>query len=250
MKNVAKFLLLLLSINVFAQKNISNVRIKQAGSNLEIRYDCNGIEKGDSLKLIIKSKDSGITYEPKSLSGMVGLNISSGKNKLIIWNIAEDNIVINEAIKAELILSYFVPPPVPKSTNTKIFSALLSIPLPGLGSYMVAPKKRPLLRIATGLSVYGSMAAALYARQMSDDYYLKYSRIIRESEAQPYYDKANLYHKASYVGLGISVTIWAVELTNAIIKSRQSESISQKGGFSFKSNIVFNTPVMGINYTF
>ena len=140
MKNVAKFLLLLLSINVFAQKNISNVRIKQAGSNLEIRYDCNGIEKGDSLKLIIKSKDSGITYEPKSLSGMVGLNISSGKNKLIIWNIAEDNIVINEAIKAELILSYFVPPPVPKSTNTKIVSALLSIPLPGLGSYMVAPK--------------------------------------------------------------------------------------------------------------
>lgn len=248
MINIIKFLIVFISFEAISQRNISNVRVKQTDKNLEILYDCSGIEAGDSLKVVIKSKNSNHIYEPKSLSGNFGNNISSGKNRLIIWNMEKDDILIKEEIKAELIISYLLP--IPKSNNNKIFKALFSIPVPGLGSYLVAEHKRPLLRIATGLAVYGGITAAFLANKRSDTHYQIYLKSLREAEAQPYYDKANLYHKAFYVGSGLALSIWATELANAIIKSQRAKRISQKGGISFKSNIVFNTPVVGINYTF
>lgn len=271
MINIIKVLIIFLPFVAFSQGSITNVRIEQVNQNLEIRYDCDGVQPGDFLKVIIKTRSSQKSFVPNSLTGSFGNDIRSGTNKLIVWNMVEDNIRIDEEISAELTI---VRPSTGAGTtvaNTKPTSpsqpvttaktstipasekrfgkALASIPVPGLGNYLVTGKSKPILRVVTGVAAFGLLTTSFITNKKSNNQYSIYESLLRRQEAQPYYDKANGLHKVSYITGVLAFAVWATELTSAITNSMKPLP-AKRVGLSFKSGYAFNTPVVGISYQF
>lgn len=76
----------------FAQVTvIENTKLQLENENLIITYDIGGTNTLEKVWLEIKTT-SGKTIIAKTLNGDIGENISSGKNKRIIWNMKADNI--------------------------------------------------------------------------------------------------------------------------------------------------------------
>ncbi len=83
---------------------IRNVDFTVRNDSLFVTYDLDKATKQERFTISLKiSTPSGKITTPYTLSGDVGEQIPGGQNKLIIWNIGKDNIVINEEITLEMI---------------------------------------------------------------------------------------------------------------------------------------------------
>jgi hypothetical protein len=111
MRYVYKYIVLLLITpnNLLCQK-IDNIRIEQVNDQIHIYYDLSEVDENEILKIeIYLSDDAGLTYSiiPKSVIGDVGLGISAGKNKKIIWYPLNDvNELIGENYKFKISATY------------------------------------------------------------------------------------------------------------------------------------------------
>jgi len=78
---------------VFAQKTqVKNVRFVDKGKNIIVYYDLVGNDNKKYSVSLSLSNDFGKTFKikPVSISGEVGKNIRTGRNKKIYWNIKND----------------------------------------------------------------------------------------------------------------------------------------------------------------
>ena len=99
MKNKKCFVLLcLISFLVscfpaFSQQlEVTNVSFKSDGNVVTIKYDLEGKRNKKHKTSLKLSNDGGKTFsiQPKTLTGDVGKNIYTGKNKEVTWNFAKD----------------------------------------------------------------------------------------------------------------------------------------------------------------
>lgn len=256
---IISILCFLINTLAFSQldKEISYVRIKESNSSLGIIYDAKGINKGDSLKIEVKSKASPNIIYPKSLTGDFGENISSGKDKTISWDMKQDSFLINDSIQVSLSIIYYKEKKVVSQVNSieskanlqKKNLGYLSILVPGLGSYLVSDKKKVPLRIATAGVVYGLAAGAYFSKKLSNDLYKTYLTFNKEVDAQPYYNDANLNNHIYYVTAILGGAIWVTDIVSAINKGKKIR-LQSGTKVSIKLDQVQSVPTIGLNYQF
>lgn len=73
------------------ESKIENTQLQLDGENLIITYDVIGSANLDNVWLEIKTV-KGVEIKPRTVSGDIGKNISTGKRKRIIWNMKTDSV--------------------------------------------------------------------------------------------------------------------------------------------------------------
>lgn len=248
------YLLIFLSFFIktitFSQTNraVSNIRIKESNDSLIIIYDAQGVKKGDSLQIEVKTKSSSKNSYLKTLSGDFGKNISDGKDKTIIWYMKQDGFLINDSIQVSLSIAY-KEVVIVDTTKPKKNSGYLSILVPGLGSYLVSDRRKVPIRIATAGVVYGLAAGAYFSKKLSNDFYKTYLTFNKEVDAQPYYNDANLNNHIYYVTAILGGAIWVTDIVSAINKGRKPR-LQNGAKVSIKFDQVQSVPTIGLNYQF
>ncbi|GAB3894226.1 hypothetical protein [Spirosoma agri] len=88
------------SLSMYAQQapsQATNIRIAtdEKTKRLVIQYDLQRVQPNDSLYVEIETS-SGRRFRPTAVSGNVGKTLSSGRDKIIYWDIVRDNIQLND----------------------------------------------------------------------------------------------------------------------------------------------------------
>lgn len=97
-----------------AQDRIRNVRVRVVeGSQIEIRYDLTKTQPGDSVYIEMLSRLKGpIPVRLEFVRGDVGIHISAGTDRRIIWDALANGFALNEEIQARVFLKTGVLPTV------------------------------------------------------------------------------------------------------------------------------------------
>lgn len=98
------FLCLVAVLSGRAQERVRNVRIRVTDSaQLEIWYDLMSTQPGDSVYFEIRSRLRGfVRILPEFVRGDVGVRVSAGTDRRIIWNAVANGYPLNEEIRAQV----------------------------------------------------------------------------------------------------------------------------------------------------
>jgi hypothetical protein len=129
---------------------ISPPKLDFKNKQLLINYDFINKKSSEQFYVWVEmEKKNGESVPLKSLTGDVGANVKSGKNKLIIWTPEKDGVFLNEEVLVELKAEKYV-----RSFNRG--SAMLkSAIFPGLGQTKIS-KGKPFW--IAGVVAYGALA--------------------------------------------------------------------------------------------
>lgn len=102
---------LLLVVSAQAQERVRNVRIYVVDSSqVEIRYDLINARPGDSVYVEMRSRVRGVLQLlPEFVRGDVGLEITAGANRRIIWDALANGYSLNEEVQAKILVRASVP---------------------------------------------------------------------------------------------------------------------------------------------
>lgn len=249
-------LIFFIQSNIYAQKpSISNVRVNiiEVGK-LRINYDIDNLNENDSIGFYVVTKKS-TTIIPKSITGDFGKKVISGKNKLIIWDLAKDEIFVDEEfqIKVEVKLSpREIIPPKPKKIilGGGISNTLLSVIAPGVGNIFVTENHKIGIRPAITASYIGLLIYGFTMKSKENEQYAIYESKLRASEAAQYYDLANYYHHRYYAATRLAGAIWAFDVITTFIKGSKNDKIRNNKTTSVNLNAIGETPTLGFKYNF
>lgn len=146
--------------------------------NLVIKYDITECGPGEFIDItLILLNSKGDTIRPIYISGDIGLRVNCGFGKTIIWNLAKDNVKIDEDIQILIKGNKLIPvvpiAVVPETKKIKRGDIILpSVFIPGLGQKKASGK--PVYLVFSGL-VYGSIGTSCYfnfikSKQLKKDY--------------------------------------------------------------------------------
>lgn len=254
MKSIFTTILLLLLFvfhKNYGQKkpSISNINVKVTNTGLiEIHYDVLDVLKDDSVYVSLQKKD-GIIIKPKSVSGDVGKGIISGINKVISWNIINDNFIVDDdfQINIEIKLAKEIQAPKPSGGVSNV---LLSMIAPGVGNIFVNEEKNIGFRPLITASFYGLLIYGLTLKSQSNSQYAIYNSKLKEAEAQTYYTAANENHHSYYLMTRAAALIWVVEVISTAAKGLKNDKLRKQSHTSFKVGTFMDTPTIGITYKF
>ncbi len=220
MKRTACILLLLFLVTwLSAQQNFKISKPEPSLSNniLTIKYDITGCGSGELIDIILIVLNSkGDTIRPGSVTGDIGRQVGCGSGKTIRWNIAADNVNINEDIqifvrgkKSARSVAETGVPASQKLSRGKII--LMSALVPGLGEMKASGK--PAFLAFSGL-VYGSAGAAAFLASRSgkmEEDYLAASGTERDELYNKWQSNFNLtkYLTFSAAGLWAANIVWS-----------------------------------------
>ena len=97
---------LLLTLPGHAQERVRNVRIRVLDSTrLDIRYDLLTTQPGDSVYLEMRSRLRGaLRILPEFIRGDIGVDISAGIDRHIIWDALANGYALNEEVQAKVLV--------------------------------------------------------------------------------------------------------------------------------------------------
>lgn len=149
-----------------------------SNNTLIIKYDITGCGSGEYINVTVVVLDSkGDTLRPVNISGDLGLRVNCGFGKTIVWDLAKDNVKIDEDIQILIkgnkpvpVVSSVVVPEAKKISRGNII--LSSAFVPGLGQKRASGTSGYL--VFSGL-VYGGLATSCYfnfirSKQLKRDY--------------------------------------------------------------------------------
>lgn len=231
-KGLLILLLFVISISAFSQTKarISTPDLTYFNDTLVIIFDINNCQTNNLyiIDLKIFTSDGG-QVSASGFSGDLGDNISCGKNKKIIWNLAKDNFRINDDIEVQIFADEVIinlpeaenmddriEKPVNMISTTysrgNIFGS--SLVFPGLGQKKASRNPGPLF---LGVLGYGSLAASGYFIM---DYSKKYDQYldssIRSESDRLFLESEKSYKFSQYFIYG-AAGIWAVNLIWAAV---------------------------------
>ncbi|NOZ47134.1 MAG: hypothetical protein GXO79_10190, partial [Chlorobi bacterium] len=128
-------------------------------------------------------------------------------------------------------------------------AALLSIPFPGIGNYLVNGGKGSIFGkntspLITTFLAYGLIGTGVYLNIESSNNYESYHNATLQTEIYSFYEKANTQNKLSYIALGSGAIIWIWD----IIWTANKGSIDKKNNQKYKGDISLN-PCLNNNGT-
>lgn len=156
---IAAILLINIStIGAQTKSKLKKINYFVKDNKLVVEYDIKGGINNNTVNLVFYNTDFNYIY-PKHITGDYGTNVTSGKNKQIIWDVSNDLDEINLALKPLLILNGK-----DKRRYGGPKNAWLSALVPGLGDYFVADpiqvSFKPYLRT---IASYGFIGLGIYA---------------------------------------------------------------------------------------
>lgn len=262
------------TFSAFGQGRVSNVRMRAADQqSIEIYYDLKNAQPNDSIYVRLQRR-SGILVKPNApnVSGAVGQNQADGRDKKVVWNLRENNLLLREEVRAVVLVKQLgsagavaeAPQPEAPAAEAKSYEsvatrrytgpgwALLSALAPGIGNIFVqnpAPKVglRPLVTVAAyGLLIYGAGQQGEATQA-----YSTYNQSPSETDGEPYYQQANSAHQRYYIATRAAGLIWLTDVTLTLLKGLRNERVAKKQtAVSLNLTYQANTPVALFRYSF
>ena len=199
------------------EPEIGPPEVSYYNDTLKVVYEIGNCKTGNLYEIKLKVFNSqGGEIRASALSGDIGRNITCGTNKTIYWDLAADNIQIDDDIELEILANLmFVDEPVigrpekvkEKSGRGKIIAS--SLIFPGLGQKKASGKKGHLILGAAG---YGCVAAAGIMFSESNRAYNRYEEATSQDARDEYFQKSeDLFNTAKAAAIGAG-GIWAINL--------------------------------------
>lgn len=197
-----------------SRAKVENVDFYLEGENLIITYDIDKAKTGETFNVKVNvSTAKGTKINAFALSGDVGPGVYGGKFKRITWDLAKDNVYIDDEIFVEVTAeseSYSGKVKSPGSNQVSVGGALLrSLVFPGWGnSYAKGGGAYWLM----GIAAYGAAGAAVYFNNDAYNNYQDYKDALnREERDQLYQDASDSYDMQKNMMIAAGA-IWAIDL--------------------------------------
>ncbi len=246
---------------------ITNVDFTVEGNQFIVTYDILKAKSGElfNIRLVITAV-TGKSYNPVTMTGDVGDNVTAGKGKRIVWDLEKDNVFINEEIFVEVksiprsgtVVTSEVQPPVTepekvkpavtKETGNRLISkggAIgLSAIVPGLG---INKMKGGGAYALLSLPVYGAAAGGLVFMLTSNSAYNKYKDATTAADRDNYFDKARKQQNLSKILFISAGAVWAINMIWTIATPNRP---SPKYSFGATVDPWSGKPLVTFNYKF
>jgi len=209
-------LVLMVHFPINAQENIriSTPDVSMVNNVLTVKYDITGCGTGEYINIrLIVLNAKGDTIKPVYVSGDIGSKVNCGFGKKIEWNIARDNVLVDEDFDIQVVGKPVIqetPVFVQQQKTLSRGNILLSSALvPGLGQKKASGRGGYLA--ISGL-VYGTAAASLGTYFRSLKVYADYEAAQTIAESDNLYSKfEKTWNTAKYIGIG-AAGLWAVNM--------------------------------------
>ena len=216
MKKASVILLtLLLSANLSAQNTptITNIDFTYDGAFVTIGYDILPAKNGQKFYIDITAiGDDGHTIQAQSFSGDVGLDpVVGAKGKKIVWDIENDNVILNESIHFQITWK----PELDVATGKHIRRSLM---FPGSGDYQLRNGKHYWL---LGVAAYGLVASSIYMNSKANSTYSDYKKELDIDARNSYYKDYQNQLVLSSSCAGVAATIWLSDIYGIVRQSKK-----------------------------
>jgi hypothetical protein len=225
--------------------------LELVNENLVITYDIEDFKSKDRFKVWIEvESSSGEIIDAQALSGDIGVNVVGGPGKQILWNLNQDEIILDDDISVEVVAEIIL-----ARTDVGMGQAvLLSTVYPGWGLSKVSRRKPYLILGALG---FGTIAGSVYYKISSDANYDDYLASTIKIERDGFYDDYEQQNQMAMI-MGISAgSIWGINLIWTAIKAKKASTLysavnDKKSGFKFSTayNYELKAPVLSLKYNF
>lgn len=244
---------------VFAQ-SITNVDFYQDDNDLVIVYDIVAYDKDQTFNIWVKVYDSkGNLFNPYTLSGDVGSDITGGKAKRIRWDMVADEVMIDEEIYVE-VLGKPEPSPQQKIAHTKIpkktepkgekrisvgGALALSAILPGLGISVASQGGAQWL---IGVGTYGLIGGSILLNHGAYNKYEDYKVEEDPAKRNDLFTQAENQDMASKIFMGAAAVVWLGNMvltgvqTAGINRDAKGSKLSVNGGYDPRHQ----APIIGL----
>jgi len=242
------FLLLFIGSNLQAQSKakVENVDFFVEGETLVITYDIAKSKIGETFNVTVNiMTKSGKKINAYALSGDVGKGVYSGKNKRIIWDLAKDNVYIDEEITVEVLAR--------SETQAKPLSVggamLRSLVFPGWGNTYVKGGGAYWLM---GIAGYAAVGGAVIFNKKANNSFEDYKISEDPAERDQLYTDAENYQKSQKILMFGAAAIWAVDLvwTGIQAGNANSKARNSKISMGYYYNPVARQPMFSLSYKF
>lgn len=212
-------LLIIFPVLLFSQNDpkIGPPEVSFFSDTLKVVYDIGNCKAGSVYDIDLKIFYSdGTELRASSLSGDIGKSISCGNSKTIYWDMAKDNIQLNDDIEIEIIAKQiFTDEPVrgtPEKTNSSLTRGKIiasSLLLPGLGQKKAKGKSGPLV---LGVVGYGSLAAIVYFALEGKKSYDLYLDETEQSYRDDHFTKSEDSYEMMKVSAIAAAGVWTANM--------------------------------------
>jgi len=242
-KIVPVILIMLSSLTCFGQRSATIPKVDfyldQDRAAIIITYSIEKYQPYERFNVYpVIRKASGEKINANSFSGDIS-DVSGGPGKKIIWDLAKDNIILDEEIYVELTGERIVMSVVEKNTVTP---GQLNLPgkdkgkesksvkrtalffesfvFPGWGTSRLTGKNGHFVKGALG---YGTLIGSLLMAKKAGDNYDAYKRSSDAAERDELFNEASKNNTLAWVLGGSAAAIWSVDLVSVLaIRERSS----------------------------
>ena len=222
LKIIQTFIFLLISIVMWGQTltDISSPVLDYNNECLSISYNINGKNSEYYNVWIEVLSSKGEKINAQALRGDVGPNIKSGKNKTIVWNLAEDNIFLDEAISVKVFAQFVL------FEFSKGKLLIQSAVWPGWGQSKLK-KGKPYWLI--GIAGVGCIAGSYWYNQQSVNSYNQYINAVTIQDNDKYYNLAIQQDNTSKILAYSAIGIWTINIIwTALMPNKIDSNITHK----------------------
>ncbi len=194
--------------NITAQTKarVENVDFYLEGENMIITYDIVKAKSGETFDVSVSiSSLKGQKISAFALSGDIGPNVYPGKYKKITWDLAEDNVYIDDQVMVEVFAKSMLPP-----KSISVGGALLrSLVFPGWGnSYAKGGGAYWLM----GIAAWGAAGGAFYFNNEAYNALEDYKDATDGETRDQLFTDAEDHHQMQQNLMIAAAAIWAVDL--------------------------------------
>lgn len=189
-----------------SKAQVENVDFFLAGENLIITYDIAKAKSGETFDVSVNiSTASGQKLNAFALSGDIGPGVYAGKYKKITWDLAKDNVYIDDQIMVEVFARSMMP-----AKSVSVGGALLrSLVFPGWGnSYAKGGGAYWLM----GIAAWGAAGGAVYFNNEAYNAYEDYKNATEKDARDQLFADAEDHHQMQQNLMIAAAAIWAVDL--------------------------------------
>jgi len=229
-----------------SKAQVENVDFNVEGETLVINYDLEKAKTGETFNITVNiMTKAGKKISAFSFTGDVGKGVFGGKAKKIVWDIAKDNVYLDDEITVEVLAQSEM-----QAKPVSVGGAMLrSLVFPGWGNRYVKDGGAYLLM---GVFGYAAAGGAIFFNNQSynafEDYKVSEDPVERD---KLYKDAEDFQQKQKTLMFG-AAAIWAVDLiwTGIQAGSANKKAHDPKVSMGYYYNPVVRQPMFSVSYKF
>lgn len=226
------------------QAAVSNVRADVDSQRVKIQYDAVGLATTDSVFIRVETPRGAL--RATTVTGDVGRGVAPGLNKTIFWDYRLDGVILDDSIRATVLVKHAAPPVRRTAVGGGPANALLSALLPGVGTIFVQPARKIGARPLISVGYVGLLAYGLGQRSRSRAAYDRYETGFGEAD----YQDANQRHHRYLVATRAAAALWLADVAYTFWKGRQNSQQRRLSVERVAVNFTKNAPGLGFELRF